>query len=457
MQKVVSSISVLALASCAFQSYSPKPIDPEVSASELAARTVDSPSLREYMESHGVVEWPVKSWGLHELTLLAFYYHPELEIARANALLARAQEFTARQPLNPGFEAGPEYHSLTDGRSPWTLKLQLDIPVITSGKQEIRVEQAGYLARSAELNVGAAAWKVRNRLRSSLLDAFAARAELQLLQTESTDRNEVLQLLEKRVALGMIAAHETAVARERALEVALRAQRKAGEAEEARAALADALGLTSTQTRELDLEFKHFLETPPADDFAAAQREALINRLDIRRQLLEYAAAEAALKLEIARQYPDFNLKPGYAWDQDDNVWSLAVSLILPLLHKNEGPIREAEERREVKAREFLALQSQVIAQTESAAIRYENARAELGKAEELTRLATEQSASVKRRFDAGDADRLDWVSSRLAVTSARQAGTSAAIRSQRARGALEDALQRPLDRAFELPAVSER
>jgi outer membrane protein, heavy metal efflux system len=448
-------LTVMLIASgCAFQTYSPKPIDPEVSASQFDARAIDTPPLREYLESKGVSEWPVRNWGLHELTLLAFYHHPEIEAARARAAVARAQEFSARQPLNPRLDIGSEHHSVTDGKSPWTLKFYLDIPIITSGKREIQLEQAGYAAKTAELNAGSVAWKVRSNLRSRLLDYFAAHEESQLLNRESAGRNEVLQLLEKRVQFGMIAQHESAVARERLLDSTLRATRKEAEAEEARTALADAVGMPAQAVRGLALALDNFREAIAVDDLAAARREALINRLDVRRSLLEYAVAEAALELEIARQYPDFNLKPGYEWDQEDNVWALAVSLILPLLHKNEGPILEAREKRELKAREFTALQAQIIAQTEAAALRYENARAEFVKAEELTRSAQEQGARVKRRFDAGDADRLDWVNARLQTTFAEQAKLAAAIRLQRARSALEDTLQRPLDAGFELPSA---
>jgi outer membrane protein TolC len=74
-----------------------------------------------------------------------------------------------------------------------------------------------------------------------------------------------------------------------------------------------------------------------------------------------------------------------------------------------------------------------------------------------LNQIAQQQSALVKKRFDAGDADRLDWVNARLQVILAEQARKMAAIRLQQARGSLEDALQRPLDGTFELPAVTRR
>ena len=38
------------------------------------------------------------------------------------------------------------------------------------------------------------------------------------------------------------------------------------------------------------------------------QEKALLNRLDIRRSLAKYAAAESKIKLEVAKQTPDISL-----------------------------------------------------------------------------------------------------------------------------------------------------
>ena len=44
------------------------------------------------------------------------------------------------------------------------------------------------------------------------------------------------------------------------------------------------------------------------------RQRALLNRIDLRRQLAQYVAADEALKLEIAKQYPDINIAGGYSW-----------------------------------------------------------------------------------------------------------------------------------------------
>src|SRR5204862_2361235 len=78
-------------------------------------------------------------------------------------------------------------------------------------------------------------------------------------------------------------------------------------------------------------------------------------------------AAEAAFQTEIAKQSPDVHVNPGYEYDQGDNKWSLGVSVELPILNQNQGPIAEARARREEAAARFNALQSKVLADIERA------------------------------------------------------------------------------------------
>jgi outer membrane protein TolC len=88
-----------------------------------------------------------------------------------------------------------------------------------------------------------------------------------------------------------------------------------------------------------------------------ARRQALLSRADILASLSQYAASEAALQLEVAKQYPDVHLSPGYEFDQGDNKWSLGLTVTLPVLNQNRGGIAEAEARRLESGETFLALQ----------------------------------------------------------------------------------------------------
>ncbi len=452
-QTLAIAILGCALGACAFKQYAPQPLVPEDIEADFAARSARAPELRDYMQAHGLEsgDWPLQRWGLPELTLLAFYYHPELRQAAARAQIARAQEQSAGQPLNPGLRIGPEYHSFIERGSPWSLGFALSIPFETMNKRGLRGEQAAYLAQAAALDVGAVAWKLRNQVRSRFIDNFVAREELALLQTETEARERQTKLLDKRLGLGMISAFEAGVARRQAADGKLRALRKKGEVSLALSRLAEAVALPDASLQDMTLSFAG-LDRALAAEASALKREALTHRLDMRRLLLEYAAAETALKLEIARQYPDFEFTPGYAWDQSDNVWSLAVGLLVPVLNRNQGPIAEAEARRAAKAQDFAALQNQTIAATEQAALKYRNALAELAAAWNLQRAMQRQRDRITRQFDAGNADRLDTVTAELQVLEAGRAILQARAATLAALGELEDVLQRPLFGAFLLP-----
>ena len=84
------------------------------------------------------------------------------------------------------------------------------------------------------------------------------------------------------------------------------------------------------------------------------QRDAVLNRLDVRRALAQYAAAEADLQLEIAKQYPDLQIGPGYTYEEGNSFFTLGLSATLPVFNRNQGPIAEAEARRRQAAAAFL-------------------------------------------------------------------------------------------------------
>ena len=91
------------------------------------------------------------------------------------------------------------------------------------------------------------------------------------------------------------------------------------------------------------------------------------NRPDILASLSEYAAAQSAVQLEIAKQYPDVHLGPGYEYDQGQNKWALGLSVELPVRNRNQGPIAEAQAKREEAAARFIDLQARVIAEIDRA------------------------------------------------------------------------------------------
>ena len=172
----------------------------------------------------------------------------------------------------------------------------------------------------------------------------------------------------------------------------------------------------------------------------------MTHRLDIQQSLAEYSIYEAALRLEIEKQYPDLTLSPGFVFDQGDMIWALGAAWVLPLLHpQNEGPIREALAQREIKQAEFLALQARAINELEVARARLAAQITALQQARQLLQETAMRSHQIQKQFDLGYADHLELSRGKFEVAAAEQAVTDLRISALKSAGQLEDAIQWPL------------
>jgi outer membrane protein TolC len=123
----------------------------------------------------------------------------------------------------------------------------------------------------------------------------------------------------------------------------------------------------------------------------------MLNRIDLRRQLAHYAAADEALKLEIARQYPDINITAGYSWEGGENIFELGPSAVLPVFNQNQGPIAEAEARRREVAAQFLAMQAGIIEQSQTSLARYRGSLGALVAARGAAELQAKRLSQARR------------------------------------------------------------
>src|SRR4029079_18800006 len=135
---------------------------------------------------------------------------------------------------------------------------------------------------------------------------------------------------------------------------------------------------------------------------------ALQNRADILSGLAEYAAAQSALQLEIAKQYPDVHLQPGYQFDQGDNKWSLGLLVELPILNQNQGPIAEAKARRDEAAAKFMALQARVLADIDRAVEVLRVTQRTVGTLRALAATQAQRRDGITAQFKTGSINRLE-------------------------------------------------
>jgi outer membrane protein, heavy metal efflux system len=438
------------LAGCA--RFKNEPISASRTADALEGRTLDNPALRSFLETNlhrAFTNWPKQSWDFETLTLAAFYYHPSLDVARAQWMVAQGGNKTAAGRLNPNVSFTPAYNNqVADAPSPWIFPVTFDIPIETAGKRRRRMEQAASLSEAARLNIASAAWQVRSGVKRHLLDLNAALETQVLLQDQQKLQAESLRLLEGQHQAGAVSAFEVAQAAIAVDSARLALRDAERQTAEARVQLAAAIGVPASALNSVTLSYEG-LEVIPSDaSLAEARRQALLNRSDILSALAEYAASQSALQLEIARQFPDLHLGPGYSWNsgsEGDNQWELGLTMELPVLNQNQGPIAEATARRRELAARFVALQAGVLSDIELALAGYRAAMQKRADTEDLRERLQKQQQRSQAMFELGEISRGDLVALQLQLSTAAQARLDAITKSQQALAQLEDALQGPL------------
>ncbi len=428
-------------------SFHPKPISPSQASSAFESRTLDNPDLKKYLEEtllHKIDQWPLKLWNLTTLTLVALYYHPDLDVARAQWEVTKAGVITAGARHNPDISLVP-YEANT-----------LPIPIETAGKRGYRITQAQYLSEAARMNLATVSWQVRDRLRTSLLNLYGAMKTKDILSKQLEAQEEIVQLLKQRLLVGESSQFDLTQAHIALDNTRLSLYEVQKQIAERRVQLSDALGLRVRALEGIDISFD-FLEQPiPNLIYEDIRSQALLNRSDILESVAKYEASQAALQLEIAKQYPNFNIGPGLLWNGETIRWTLVFATSLPIFNQNQGPIAEAEARRREMAERFTALQAQIIGEIDQALAGYRAAHQKLEIADSLVSNQKKQLQTMEKMLKIGGIDRMALLGTRLEVYLAEQSYLDALLKTQQSLGLLEIATQKSINPSEPLPMRQE-
>jgi cobalt-zinc-cadmium efflux system outer membrane protein len=427
-------------------SFEPEPILPEHTAAELQERSLDDPSLRTFFDAHAAdltADDPPAAWGLAQLTLAAFYFHPELDVARAQWAVAEAARVTAGGRPSVAVGVTPGRNTTTPIPSPTVVTATVDLTLETAGKRGYRIAEATQLAEAARLNVATIAWQVRTRVRSSFLDLYAALESQRLLGEQQRAYADLVGILEGQFAAGAISSVELILGRLAADTAKLDLSDAERQEAEARARLAGAVGVPGDALNDVNFSFAEFESSLPAPDTAQARQRALLNRPDVLGALADYAASQSALQLAIARQYPDIGLGPGYEYDQGDNKWSLGLAISLPP-DRNRGPIAEARARRAEAAARFTALQASVLERIDVAVAGYRAALRKQADANAMHADLVREETVARGMLEAGALSGADLAALKVQLGATAIASLDASVQAWQAAGAVEDAIQDP-------------
>jgi outer membrane protein TolC len=447
------------LAGCA--TYHAQPIAPVELARQFEQRSLTSEGLHAYIAralGHDVAPWPPTRWDSETLSLAAWYYSPTLDIARAQWGTAKAGIDVANAIPNPVLTLPFQYATPNPGPgAPYTTGPALDVPIETAHKRGYRVDQASHLSEAARLTIANEAWKVRSQVRAALLALYAARERIAILSRKAGAERRIAEMSRKRLAVGQFSRPDVdaAVLADTQAQSDLAAARSTEE--DARARLAAAIGLPVAALDGVQYDLDEFSATPPAPPAAEVQREAIFHRADLLASLADYAAAESALQLEVAKQYPDIHLGPGYSYDTGTNRIAFGLAgITLPIFDRNEGGIREAEAKRKEAATRTAALQDAILGDLDHALARYRSSLEALRLSDAHLADARKQVDGEASAFAAGNIDRLTYTQAVADYETSEIARLDAEIAVQQAAGAIEDAMQQPFGHGAMRQTMSE-
>ena len=424
-----AALLLLTLSACIH--YVPQPLEPSAHANEYRARRLDDPALLEW-----VSRWTARPephlWSERQLALAALGLRAELRRAREEWRTALAGERTAGARPAPGAQADVERAvSGSEGSSPWVVALGGLFTVELGGKRGARLQQARARTAVAEGELRLSAWHIVQNVRSAVAALAAAEAELAQAERQVDALVEVEGLERARYREASLTSAELArtgaeVQEARTGAIAAQAAVLDGRALLAGAVALPVRALDSVSVAPGSLAGCAAADSVSSDSLAAL---ALTRRPEIARVLAEYAVAEAALRLEVARRYPDLDLGPGFIWDQGVHRWTLALALPSLLGLRSRAPIREAEAARTASAARVAEVQDDLLADVGLAVSRCRGAVLERVAADSQVTAAERAAALARGAYERGETSRLDPALGSLAVVRAERARLAAETR----------------------------
>src|SRR3954465_14475057 len=123
----IAGLATLWLSGCA-RFHSEALVATQTSA-DFDSRSLQDSGHRLFLEKNlgrDFSSWP-PPFDLTNLVLVALYYHPDMDVARAKWAGLKASEKTAAERPNPTLSVAPAYDTTTSIPSPWLVTASLDI------------------------------------------------------------------------------------------------------------------------------------------------------------------------------------------------------------------------------------------------------------------------------------------------------------------------------------------
>jgi outer membrane protein TolC len=441
----------LAAALSACVHYVPQPKPPERVVADFVSRSFADPGLRRALDQElpaRSAAWPRGQWDRADLLFAMLYFNDSIAQGRAAVDVFTAARSTARELPNPQIELEGEYANQHDGSPLWLWGLASEWLLDFGVRRGMRISVADLGAQQAAYELTELVWRARTDLQHSLADRLLAQREVRLLERVKADRDSQLEMARRQLEAGATARGEV----DRLVSDALRDEQKLNEARSrasaAESALAAAVGVPVRALEAVQLSWPD-LDDPaeiPEARLEQGREASVLQRADVRSAVVGYSLAEAALRLEVSKQYPDIAVGPAYQWDHGVKRLQFNLFLTLPLLNRNRGAIAEAEARRAQAGAKLEATVASAYTEIDEAIRQWRLARSRLTQARGgIYEAAQRIYSQMEHGFAAGANDRTELVAARIARTLAELQVIEAVRGARSALTDLEGSMRGPL------------
>jgi cobalt-zinc-cadmium efflux system outer membrane protein len=330
--------------------YVPKPLEPTDEVKSLLAR-IEQP-IEEKVSHSLMTKWfPIAEkvsiedgLNVEEANSLALYYSPEIVQARGEAKIATAQVLSGGLLGNPELFLGPRFTEDSKTILPAYLALEIPLPGELSTEEKI----ASTHAESKKWELAVREVEVLKKVRDKFVAYSAAEKKIEILKRLSAIGDAVLRWSEALYKSGEVDALSFSLTKASNQEIRIELEEESIELSRIQRELLELIGIIATS------QFRLIVDASLPDlSTVSSDNQTLFRNPYLQAAKASYNQAEAELKQEIIRQYPNFNIGPQFERSDGEDSLGFGVGFSIPIFNWNRGKIKEAEQRRNAAHKKF--------------------------------------------------------------------------------------------------------
>jgi cobalt-zinc-cadmium efflux system outer membrane protein len=324
------------LAGC--QTYQARPLDMDDMVASWRSRAASDQAVQATAARRGTAFDASDGLNADEGVAVALTFNPHLNSLERAAAVAGAGLADVAPLPNPQLELQAR-RVLDSGPDGWRIEGGLAFVIPLSDRIGAERDRARAVVRAEAASLSAARWALANKVRGAWLRWSEAASEVGVWQQYARTMKPLEEAARSLSAAGELDSTRLGVLELDRLEAQAAQQDAAGRADTLAMALRQLMGIRP----DAPVTLLPSLE-PPANA-ERADGAPVVSHPEVLAARATYSASEHAVRLEIARQYPDLRIGPS-ASVEGPGALGLGIGLPIPSLDLNRRPIAQSRARR---------------------------------------------------------------------------------------------------------------